>query len=199
MRRLSWFPAGRRGIWDKHCLLWRLLLPSGYQRVAKDYRRHFAMLPAGVCRRIVHLEQANIGPTKRVQITCFRQVHGRHQFPLRLPSHVAGGGVHRAWTRTSSPKNIKTVMCRNCGDEDTRSYAGKNIFSASPLHHRKAFLYFYDLSYYGDGLYCYQYLFERSEFLIATCKKKKLTVCVCGCSAILGFSVYVRMLSLIHI
>ena len=31
-------------------------------------------------------------------------------------------------------------------------------------------------------------LFERSEFLIATCKKKKLTVCVCGCSANLGFS-----------
>ena len=25
----------------------------------------------------------------------------------------------------------------------------------------------------------YLYLFERSEFLIATCKKKKLTVCVC--------------------
>ena len=33
------------------------------------------------------------------------------------------------------------------------------------------------------------YLFERSEFLSATCKKKKLTVCVCGCSASLGFSV----------
>ena len=31
-------------------------------------------------------------------------------------------------------------------------------------------------------------LFERSEFLIATCKKKK-TDCVCGCSANLGFSV----------
>ena len=26
------------------------------------------------------------------------------------------------------------------------------------------------------------YLFERSEFLIATCKKKKLTVCLSGCS-----------------
>ena len=35
----------------------------------------------------------------------------------------------------------------------------------------------------------YRYLFERSEFLIATCKKKKLTVCVSGCSVSLGFSV----------
>ena len=33
------------------------------------------------------------------------------------------------------------------------------------------------------------WLFERSEFLIATSKKKKKTVCVCGCSANLGFSV----------
>ena len=34
------------------------------------------------------------------------------------------------------------------------------------------------------------FLFERSEFLIATSKKKKLTVCVdvCGCTANLGFS-----------
>ena len=35
-------------------------------------------------------------------------------------------------------------------------------------------------------------LFERSEFLIATCKKKKtdrLCVCLSGCSANLGFSV----------
>ena len=37
-------------------------------------------------------------------------------------------------------------------------------------------------------------LFERSEFLIATCEKKKPDrlcgcVCVCGCTANLGFSV----------
>ena len=33
-------------------------------------------------------------------------------------------------------------------------------------------------------------LFERSEFLIATCNKKKThSLCVCGCSANLGFSV----------
>ena len=39
-------------------------------------------------------------------------------------------------------------------------------------------------------------LFERSEFLIATCKKKKtdrVCGCLCGCTANLGFSVYVRM------
>ena len=39
-------------------------------------------------------------------------------------------------------------------------------------------------------------LFERSEFLIATCKKKKTDrVCVwmSVCSVYLGFSVYVRM------
>ena len=37
-------------------------------------------------------------------------------------------------------------------------------------------------------------LFERSEFLIAPCKKKKTDrLCVCGCSANLGFGVYVRM------
>ena len=40
----------------------------------------------------------------------------------------------------------------------------------------------------------YGFLFERSEFLIATCEKKKTDrlcgcVCVCGCTANLGFSV----------
>ena len=38
----------------------------------------------------------------------------------------------------------------------------------------------------------FQILFERSEFLIATCKKKKtdrLSGCVSGCSDNLGFSV----------
>ena len=40
--------------------------------------------------------------------------------------------------------------------------------------------------------FIFLFLFERSEFLIATCKKKKtdrLCGCVSGCSANLGFSV----------
>ena len=84
----------------------------------------FAILSAGVCTRIPPLEQAKIRPSKRGQITCFPQVHDRHQCPLRLPSQVAGGGVKRAWTGTSSPKNVNITMCANCGDDNIRSYAG---------------------------------------------------------------------------
>ena len=32
-------------------------------------------------------------------------------------------------------------------------------------------------------------LFERSEFLIDTSQKQKVSVCLCGCPANLGFSV----------
>ena len=83
----------------------------------------FAILSAGVCTRIPHLEQAKIRPSKRGQITCLQQVHDRRQCPLRLPSQVAGGGVKRAWTSTSSPKNVNITMCGNCGDDNIRSYA----------------------------------------------------------------------------
>ena len=38
-----------------------------------------------------------------------------------------------------------------------------------------------DEEFWSDGAAAYHLLFERSEFLIATCEKKKLTVCVCVC------------------
>ena len=44
-------------------------------------------------------------------------------------------------------------------------------------------------AYIAEDVYRIYKLFERSEFLIATYKKKKLTVCVSVCSANLGFSV----------
>ena len=41
----------------------------------------------------------------------------------------------------------------------------------------------YASSRFLQGRFTLPLLFERSEFLIATCEKKKLTVCVCVCSA----------------